>query len=74
VAPARGTCARHAGRGSISVNWTHAGLGGFRGTFRLAGLDLVGAGEWFQDFHPPISLPAPLLAVHMYRIDCADMR
>ena len=65
---------RPTGPGSVSVNWTHTGLGGFRGTFRLAGADLVGGGEWFQDFNPGIPLPPRLLAVHMYRIDCAEMR
>ena len=62
---------RATGPAFVSVNWTHRGLGGFRGTFRLSGADLVGAGEWFQDFKSPLPLPPRLLAVHMYRIDCA---
>lgn len=65
---------RPLGPRSISVNWTHRGLGGFRGTFRLSGNDLVGAGEWFQDMMPPFPLPPRLLAVRMTRIDCANLR
>ncbi len=65
---------RPLGPRSISVNWTHGGLGGFRGTFRLAGDDLVGAGEWFQDMVLPIPLPPRTLAVRMTRIDCSEMR
>ena len=62
------------GSGSISVYWMYRGLGGFQGTFRLAGNDLVGAGKWTQDFIPlPLPLPR-LLAVHLHRVDCAQMR
>ncbi len=48
---------RPAGPGSLSVNWTHRGLGGFRGTFRLSGADLVGGGEWFRTSIPASRAP-----------------
>lgn len=59
---------------TISIDWTHAGLGGFRGHFRLAGEDLVGAGEWFQDLVLPFPLPPRILAVRLHRIVCGEMR
>lgn len=65
---------RAGGMRSIGVDWTDGGLGGFRGNFHLAGEDLVGAGEWFQDFTLSFPLPPRILAVRLHRIDCAAMR
>jgi hypothetical protein len=64
---------RPAGGQFIDVNWTHQGLGGFRGSFRLEGTDLVGSGRWFQDMVVFGLMPPKLLSVRLIRIDCATM-
>lgn len=64
---------RPTGARFIRVDWTHRGLGGFRGSFRVEGGELVGAGEWFQDFRPPFWLPPRLLRVRLTPMDCAAM-
>jgi len=64
---------RPTGARFISVQWTHQGMGGFQGSLRMEGADLVGSAKWFQDFHPFFWLPPRLLRVRLIRIDCGEL-